>query len=199
MNPNYATEAAFKTYIDYLALKRHFTTKSYDYQKYQGKVKASFEAFQTRNDAFFFYKLSLKPERHDLILANMISNPNVWIRDILEETGEEVYMNWKKRIDGLTYHFQQDLKTLDDDYKSNFIVANGQHPKLLSLFLQRKLSIESFTIITNLSNTLDYWEANIVDKIVASDKIQLSRKYYPFLDIDRKKFSAIIKNHITTV
>jgi hypothetical protein len=199
MKPNYATEAAFKTYIDYLALKRHFTTKSYDYHKYNGKVKASFESFQTRNDAFFFYKLSQRPENQQLIISNMVQNPDVWIRDIVEETGEEIYKSWKKRVDGLTYHFQQDLKQLDEDYKSNFIVIGGQHPRLLSLFLQRKISLETFTILTNISNVLDYWENNVVDKIVACDKIELSRKYYPFLDVDRKKFSVIIKNHLTSV
>lgn len=199
MKPNYATEAAFKTYIDYLALKRHFTTKSYDYHKYNGKVKASFESFQTRNDAFFFYKLSQRLENQQLIISNMVQNPDVWIRDIVEETGDEIYKSWKKRVDGLTYHFQQDLKQLDEDYKSNFIVIGGQHPRLLSLFLQRKISLETFTILTNISNVLDYWEENVVDKIVACDKITLSRKYYPFLEVDRKKFSVIIKNHLTSV
>ncbi len=199
MNHNYATEGAFKTYIDYLALKRHFTTKTYDYHKYNGKVKASLDAFQTRKDVFFFYKLSLRPERHDLMLSNIVKNPNIWAGDFLEEPAEETYINWKKRLDGLTYHFQQDLKELDDDYKSNFIVPEGQHPKLLSYFLQRKLSLETFTILTNLCNTLDYWNEKVVDKIVAGDKIQLSRKYYPFLDFDRKKFSTIIKSHIASV
>lgn len=199
MNPNYATEDAFKTYIDYLALKRHFTTKSYDYHKYHGKVKGSFEAFQTRKDAFFFYKLSQKQYRHKLLLANIVQNPNMWVGDLFEQGAEDTYLSWKKRIDGLTYQFQQELKVLDDNYESNFIVSEGQHPKLLSLFLQRKVSLETFTIITNLSNVLSYWGENVVDKVVAGDKILLSRKYFPFLEIDRKKFKSVIKNHIETV
>ncbi len=199
MNPSYATEGAFNTYIDYLALKRHFTTKTYDYHKYQGKVKASFNTFQTRNDVFFFYKLSQRPESRNLILSNLIHNPNVWVRELLEEKGEERYIGWKKRIDGLTYYFQQDLKQLDDDYKANFVVPNGQHPKLISLVLQQKISLETFTLLTNLSNVLDYWAETVVDKLIAGDKITLSRKYFPFLDIDRKKFLAIIKTHTHSV
>jgi len=196
MKHSYATEDAFKTYMDYLALKRHFTTKSYDYHKYNGKVKASLDAFQTRKDLFLFYKLSKRPERQHLILSNMIKNPNIWVGDILEESADEVYKAWKKRIDGLTYHFQQDLKVLDENYKENFVVQDGQHPKLLSLLLQQKLSLETFTILTNISKVLEYWEQSVVDKIVAGDRILLSRKYFPFLDIDCKKFSAIVKNHI---
>jgi hypothetical protein len=199
MSINYSTKEAFNVYIDYLAIKRHFTNKSYDYHKYNGKVKASFESFQTRNDAFFFYKLSKKLESRDIILSNILHNQNVWIREITEEKGDEIYKDWKKRIDGLTYQFQQDLKVIDEDYKSNFIVTNGQHPKLVSLFLQRKISLETFTILTNLSNVFEYWDKNIVDKIVAYDKILLSRKYFKFLDIDQKKFSQIIKNHLISV
>lgn len=199
MNPNYATEGAYRVYIDYLALKRHFTSKTYDYQKYNGKTKASFDAFQTRNDAFFFYKLSQNPKSHDLMLSNIVLNPNVWVRELLEDRCEEIYLDWKKRIDGLTHHFNQDLKQLNDDYQSNFVIINGQHPPLLSKFLQRKISLETFTILTNLSNVLKYWEDNIVDKIIASDKINLSKKYMPFLDIDRKKFATHIKSHIQSV
>jgi hypothetical protein len=199
MLTNYANEASFKTYVDYLALKKHFTTKSYDYHKYNGKVKASFDKFQTRNDAFFFYKLSQKQDSHYVILSNIITNPNMWVRDILEDEGKNRYFQWKGRISALSYNLTQDLKNLHEDYKQNFIVLNGQHPHLLSLFLQQKISTETFSILSNLANILEYWDENIVDKIVASDKIMLSRKYFPFLEIDRKKFSTIIKNHFTSV
>jgi hypothetical protein len=192
---NYANDESFRTYVDYLALKKHFTTKGYDYHKYNGKVKASFSTFQTRNDAFFFYKLSQKKDPHGMILANVLHNPNVWIRDVIEEEGNERYLDWKGRINSLTYLVSQDLKHLDDSYKENFIVKNGQHPYILSLFLQRKISLETITILSNLANIFDYWEANIVDKIVASDKILISKKYFPFLEIDRKKFSSLVKNH----
>jgi len=45
------------------------------------------------------------------MLSNIVKNSNIWAGDFLEEPAEETYMNWKKRMDGLTYHFQQDLKT----------------------------------------------------------------------------------------
>ena len=61
-------------------MKRHFTTDSYDYVKYHGKIKASYEKFRTRNDAYFFEKLSRKENPEHLMLANMIVKPNAWIR-----------------------------------------------------------------------------------------------------------------------
>lgn len=194
MTINYATDESFRVYVDYLALKRHFTTDSYDYQKYNGKVRASFDSFSTRNDAFFFYKLSKKKDWHNMILANILKNPNIWIREILEENAETIFAEWEGRIDSLTYTFKDDLSRLKENYADNFIPVNGQHPYVISLYLQNKISVETFTILVNISNVYERWSKEVVDKIVAGDIIRLSKKYYPFLEIDRKKYSNIVKD-----
>lgn len=191
---NSAIDEGFKAYTDYLALKRHFETDGYDYQKYRGKVRASIESFRTRPDAFFFQKLSKQEDFHEKLLSNIVKNPKIWIRDIIDEQGEEVYLAWKKRIESLTYTFKQDIKKLDEDYKSNYLVNKGQHPKLLSLYLQKQISLETISILFHISKVSEYWEKEIVDKFVARDIMKLLRKYYPFLQIDEKKFSQIIKN-----
>lgn len=194
MSTNYANEDSFKTYIDYLALKRHFTNDSYDYHKYNGKIKASFDKFQTRNDAFFFFKLSKRSDRHHFMLSNIVKNPNIWVRDLCEDSAENTYLDWKKKIDGLTYQFNIDLGKLKEDYKSNYVVTEGgQHPYLMSLFLQKQISLETFSILTNMSKVFDYWEKEIVDKFISRDIIRLSKKYYPFLEIDNKKFQDVVK------
>ena len=194
MSTNYANEDSFKTYIDYLALKRHFTNDSYDYHKYNGKIKASFDKFQTRNDAFFFFKLSKRSDRHHFMLSNIVKNPNIWVRDLCEDSAENTYLDWKKKIDGLTYQFNIDLGKLKEDYKSNYVVTEGgQHPYLMSLFLQKQISLETFSILTNMSQVFDYWEKEIVDKFISRDIIRLSKKYYPFLEIDNKKFQDVVK------
>lgn len=194
MSTNYANEDSFKTYVDYLALKRHFTNDGYDYHKYNGKIKASFDKFQTRNDAFFFFKLSKKSDRHHFMLSNIVKNPNIWVRDLCEESAENTYLEWKKKIDGLTYQFNLDLGKLKEDYKSNYVVTEGgQHPYLMSLFLQKQISLETFSILTNMSKVFDYWEKEIVDKFISRDIIRLSKKYYPFLEIDNKKFQDVVK------
>lgn len=195
MSINFANELSFKAYIEYLALKKHFTTDGYDYHKYNGKVKASFDKFTTRNDAFFFHKLSKKRDWNKILLANVVKNPSVWIRDIVEETGESVFAEWESRIDSLTYSFNEDLKKLNEDYSANFIVHKGQHPLLLKLYLQNRISLETFSILTHAAKVHEYWEKEISDRVVAKDIIRLSKKYYPFLEIDQKKFSGIVKNH----
>ena len=192
---NYANEDSFRVYVNYLALKKHFESDGYDYHKYNGKVRASFDKFQTRNDAFFFYKLSKKNDPTKVLLANIINNPKVWIRDIVEDSGEEVFVQWEKRNESLTYIFKNELKKLKPVYQDNFLVSNGQHPFIITLYMRKEISLETFSILARLSNVYDMWEKEIVDKFVAPGIIRLSRKYYPFMEVDTKKFSKIVKEH----
>jgi hypothetical protein len=189
----YANDKSFGAYIKYLALKKHFTTDSYDYKKYNGKVRASFETFGARNDTLFFHKLAKREDYENLILANMIVKPDIWVRDILEEEGEARYIEWKKKVDSLSYVFKNDLSSLLDDYKENFISYDGQHPYIMTMYLQKKISLETFTILAHISKIFTYWDEKIVDKIVARDIIRLARKYKPFLVIDEKKFKNIVR------
>jgi hypothetical protein len=190
-----ANEQSFNTYIKYLAIKRHFTTKSYNYHKYNGKVNANFENFRTRNDVYFFAKLSKKDDSVNRILSNVLVNPKVWIRDVVSDAGETHYNSWKKTVDSLGYSFKNELGQLDEDYKANYIVHDGQHPKLISLFLQKKLSLETFTILSHTANIFSYWEQNITDKFIAADIITLAKKYKPFLAYDDQRFNTLVKNH----
>ena len=50
----------FDCYKIYLALKNHFTRDSYDYHKYNGRTRATVEAFYKRKDRFWFEKMCRK-------------------------------------------------------------------------------------------------------------------------------------------
>ena len=175
-------------------MKKHFTDAKYDYHKYNGKIRASFDKFRTRNDAYFFAKLADREDPEKLMLANMVVKPNVWIRSILEQEGEERYIEWQRKMDSLTRVFKQDLNQLDDNYQANFTAVNGQHPLIITLYVQRKITLETMTILAGISNIFPYWDENVVDKIVAGDIINTIRKYKPFLEIDEKKFKGIIRD-----
>ena len=190
---SFANEESFNWYVKYLAMKKHFTTDGYDYHKYNGKIRASYDKFRTRNDAYFFEKLSHKEDPQGLMLSNMVLNPNVWIRQIVEDEGEERFVEWQRKMQSLSRIFTNDLEQFDDNYQANFTSVNGQHPLVMTLFMQKKISLETLTILATMSKVFPYWEKEIVDKIVARDIMRLLRKYRPFLEIDEKKFKQIVK------
>lgn len=188
------SDQSFNAYVKFLALKKHFTTDNYDYFKYNGKVRANYETFMSRNDAYSFAKLSKKDDPEGLILSNLLINKNIWVRDLLDTEGETRYINWKKKIESLSYIFKSELAHLNDEYKQNFISRDGQHPLLMTLLLQKKISLETFTILAFMANIFSYWSEKVVDKHVSFDIINKSKKYKPFLDYDEKRFKDIVRD-----
>jgi hypothetical protein len=65
----------------------------------------------------------------------------------------------------------------------------------MTQYCQKKISLETFTILTHAANIFEYWNDKVVDKIISRDIIRLSRKYKPFLLYDEKKFKDIIRVH----
>ena len=193
-NQNFSNNP-FKVYVDYLALKRHFQIDNqYNYFKYNGKIKASSDAFTNRKDYYHFAKLSKKDDPHNILVANLCENDKEWIGDISSEKGYEKYIDWKSRQDSITYHFKTQLNNLNDDFKSNFKVTNGQHPYILQLYIKKTISLETFSILVNMTNVIDYWNSKIEDIYYGIPLIKRSQLYQPFLQYDEEKLKNIVKD-----
>lgn len=175
----------------------HFTTKSYDYFKYQGKIKTTFDTFSARKDAYLYQKLSRNQEAFELILSNIVENPKLSIYDLFEDSAKQVHTNWKKRIESITYQFQNNLNLLHENYADNFISINGNYPYVIDLYLQRKLPLEVLCILVRLSNSIPYWKQTVVDKVVFPDIINKIENYLPFLAFDELKLKKILKGHFS--
>ena len=190
----YSTQDAFEIYIYYLALKRHFTT-DYDFFKYNGKVRSSQQAFENRRDKFFFYKLSKRKDAKEFILANMIAEPTLWVGDMLDnERAEQIFQEWEKRQQSLSHVFQNDLSELNEDFNSNLLVKDGQHPYLLKLYNMRRVNIETLVIIDDLVGNFSYWEKKIADPIIFPSINRIVGKVKPFIKYDRTKMKSILVN-----
>jgi hypothetical protein len=187
----YVTKDAFELYMYFLAIKRHFTS-NYDFFKYNGKVKANAQSFENRKDKFFFYKLSKRKEARDLILANVLVDPDIWVGNLLEEKANEVYKSWLKRKQSLTYQFKSDIKELHEDFNRNFVVESGQHPHVLRLYMMKRICLESLVILTETTGCLPYWEKKISDPVVFPSINKLVVAYRPFLNYERNKMKNIL-------
>jgi len=175
-----------------MAIKKHFTS-TYDFVKYGGKMRLTVDGFENRKDKFFFYKLSKRKEAKDFILANILKKPDLWIGNLIDShEAEEVYTEWSKRQQSLSYTFKNDLDELDDDFNANIVVEDGEYPKLLSLFNRRRVCIETLIIIDELTGCFKYWEKTIRDTIVFPDINKTVNNYKPFLDYDKVKMKKIV-------
>lgn len=194
MSEIYSQTKAYDLYQHYLAVKKHFTS-DYDYFKYGGKIKASLDSFERRKDKYQFYKLSKRSDAKQLVFANLLTNTSAWIGDIASPEGEQIYQEWRKRIESLTYTFEKDLKKLDKPLDVNFTVVDGaNYPKVVELYMMGEISLETVVILTDLSKCLQYWEDKIYDTIIFPRMNRLVRGYSQFLDYDKSKMKAIVIN-----
>lgn len=185
---------AFDAYKHYLALKSHFSTKTYDYFKYGGAVRAKRESFETRKDKYFFHKLSKRKDLTDFLVALFVyGKKDAWIGDVIrnEET-EQLYRKWQKVKESLSYVFMSDLEKFNSDLLSSFVVENGQHPHALKLLLREEIHLETFIIMNDIMRFTSAWNREIEDQIIWPEIRLKCKKYHPFLTYDREKLKNIV-------
>lgn len=192
---------AFDVFKDYVTLKNHFTTKSYDYFKHQGKSRTVTPAsFNQRKDKIFFMKLAKHQDPKHFLVANFVESDNVWIGDLAyNELAQENYTRWTKRIQSLSYLFKEDIKKLKEDFDSNFIVKDGQHPPALRLYLRKEITLETLVILIDVVRCFSHWQKNMQDDIVWKDLSHKLVKYKPFLEYDKTKMKNILLDHFKSM
>ena len=191
----------FDAYKCYLAMKNHFTKDNYDYQKYRGKVRATNQAFYKRKDRFWFEKFARQKndkEVEEFFVSNFVytTDPGtMWIGEMIKE-GESRYIDWKKRIQSLSYIFKEEVNSLFDEKQLNevFDCSKG-HPIILRSYLGKKTSLETLVICDIIFGYRKNWDQKLNDPVweTVSRKI---KKYRPFLNIDVPHYKKILKEVI---
>lgn len=179
----------FEAYKLYLALKSHFTSKTYDYFKYNGVTRAKFESFEQRKDKYFFTKLAKKKDAMGFLVSLFVyGKKDMWIGDIVKnEEIDELYLKRQKIKESISYVFSNDLDKLDQDFLKNIKVVDGQHPYLLNLLLGEHINIETFIILNDLIKFVPYWNKHIEDQAIWPEVRLKCKKYQPFMEYNRDK------------
>ena len=192
----------YSAYCLFIALKLHFSG-TYDFFKYGGKTKTSKESFMTNPSRYVFYKLSRKYSIEELkgfFVANLLRNPNPWGGSLNDPEADEIYTNWLKKIQSLTYNFTQEVSDVMEsveDKESLIKVVDGQHPLLLTMAFQGKVSIETLIIMNDImGNFMEMWGKKISEDIIYPLYHTKCQKYSPFLVYDKPKMRTILKEKV---
>ena len=131
-------------------------------------------------------------------VANFVDNENFWITDTLTEQAEISYRDWQKRIQSLSYMFNNDIDKLlnEHEFDEVFEVKNGQHPILLKMCIAKYLMIETFIILNALVNFVPRWNKQISEKIIWPEFRKKVQKYSPFLEVDKTKFRSMLRKKL---
>ena len=202
MNDN----TGFAAFALYNSLKLHFTSDSYDYFKYHGKTNVSKQTFSTRKDKYYFYKLSRKygiEELKNFYVANFVSGNDKWVGSMLQD-GEENYTKWSKKQQSLTYTVENEIIDLFDkvdgeehwSMEGYFKPVDGGWPNLITRMLHGKISLETVCILVDIIGCMPRWEKEITEDIIWPSHQRIIKKYTPFIEYDKKKFTQFLKEKI---
>lgn len=183
----------YEAYKTYCALKRHFQSQTYDYFKYNGKVRASYATFEKRSDKYFFTKLAKHKDVVGFLVANFVCGDR-WVGDLVnEQTAEKAYRDWLMRKQSMSYVFKNDLEKIDDLIDSLKVVDN-QHPILFKKYLSKEISAETVITINKIQRFFGYWTKNLKNCIVWQEEKNKLQKLTPFVDYD-DKYKGILIEH----
>ena len=196
-------------YRTYLSVRNHFTNDTYNFFKFGGKTKASSSAFEKRRDRYIFDKVS-KDYKDDevalLFVSNFIAKEKFWIGNTLSEESRNIYTMWRKKIQSLSYIFENDVKAIIDeindreiDFDSVFKIQDGQHPIILRLTLADRISLESFLILNKILDFFPQFNRRIEETIIWPDFYKKCVKYEPFVKVDMTRFKFILKKQLNLV
>jgi len=193
----------FDVYKIYLAVKLHFTSDSYDYHKYEGKVNCKLETFTKNNARYFFHKLGTKYSKDDILcffVANFLSDSNKWIGDLTRNDGQDVYLDWKKRNEAFDYHFRSDCNYIINDFNvrklsfnDGFNAFGGQHPRFLQLVLSKNISYETAIVFNQTIGFSKRWDKEINEKVVWPIHSKRIKKYTQFVKYNPTSVKLIMK------
>jgi hypothetical protein len=180
----------FDLFKIYLGVKLHFTTDSYDFLRFGGKTKTTFDSYLKRSDKYWFERLSrsFKGDPVDFFFALFAHNPHQWIGQMMEGGHEEIYTQWQRRMQNFSEEFGEDMANLcrgleatGKGFDSLFCSDGGQHPPLLQAAIRGEISPESFIALDEILGFFPQFNKSLQEDALWNAYSKRCEKYRPFL------------------
>lgn len=180
----------FKAYEMYMHIKLHFTSDSYDVRKYAMK-RMSMASFERGTIKFKLYRLTQKynnVQLREFFIANFLSGDKYG--GMYGANADEVLLDWQKRIQGLTYHYTQDILHLQERgaQTPEMVWSGDGHPLIAKEYLGKRINLETLVILDKLYNFRPVVDKRLHDDFVWKAVSRTMYKYEPFLVVDKEKF-----------
>jgi hypothetical protein len=189
----------FEAYSYYLAIKLHFESDSYDAPKYNYKTSAKPSSFWKRKDKYHFAKLGRKHDKAPDIINFYVSQfieDRKWVGDMM--TDEDNYSKWQKRMQSLSYTFQNDINTLAERVETfEDLFAIETHPYIVKEYMSGTICLETVVILNKLVKFMDRADSVITETILWPDVSRKIRKYNTFVNINTNNMKKIVLRAFT--
>jgi len=196
----------FESYKLYLSVWQHFSIcNDYNYVKYKGKIgNITGKTYNNRKDKYFFEALGSR-NKGDLLqyyVANFAHHGSEvqWIGDLHSKESEDVYVHWQKRVQSLTYIFEEDLKEVNEfliarglEFDRLFDVEEDEHPLIFRFVQQKMIEVESYIIMDKILGFSKRIATKIKDSYIFPAEQYRYDRYAEFLYLESDKYIKIMK------
>jgi len=185
----------FKAYEMYMHLKLHFTSDTYDVRKYPMK-RMSVTSFEKGTIKFKLFKLTQKYndiQLREYFIANFLNGDKYG--GMYNANADEVLLDWQKRVQGLTYHYRQDILHLQEQgvETPDMAWSGDSHPLLAKEYLGKRINLETLVILDKLFNFRPVVDKRLTDDFMWNPISKLMYKYEPFLTFNKEDFLEATK------
>ena len=188
----------FDVYKMYLGIRLHFRDGNYNYIKSEGRINANINSFQKRPDKYFFEKLAKKYNKEDMLdyfLSNFVYGTDSGMI-YKQEIAENIYNIWRSKKESMSYEIMKNISLIlesDIEFNHYFIVSNGEHPILLTMYLQEEILMETMIVLNGIVDFLEDWCKYITDQDKWPNIYKKMVRYSDFLTIDIQKYKNKIQ------
>ncbi|WNL62944.1 loader of DNA helicase [Citrobacter phage Ci1] len=163
----------YSVFCLYLMLSRHFRG-NYDVIKYNWKINATEKSYLRRKDRNFFERLSKKYNLGDLselMISNMVANPNAWIGELSDSDAQSFYRKFEGKLLKSEQIFKEDVDNLllfcdNKSLKFQDVImdTSKNNPWLFKMIQQNVITYETFVMLDSLFKFISKYDTmnNIV-------------------------------------
>lgn len=176
----------YKVFQYYLATKLHFTTKSFDVFKNNGRVRTTLEQYNKRKEKRVFEAISKQFSTDRDCVEYFVANFLYDNKDVLYTPDESRvnYTTFIKRKQSLTQGFSDDLDFLLNSNSEYFTLQ--KIPDVLKYTLSGDIKIESLIILDSIDNFLEPLLEDSTVQTLLGDFLLRSVKGRKFIKINNK-------------
>ncbi len=191
----------YRAYQLYLAVKLHFSNPKYNVIESKGHIRVP-ESALTKKPKVQYQLNKLIRKYGDVgfinyLVANSIAGVSYCgLFDI--EQGHEIYLDWQKRQESLSYTYKSELENLLMQVPKLEDLWNCKdgHPILLKAYFAKTCSLETLVILNKLYRFSDVIDEQLVFDPVWGSVSLLLHKYSPFVKFDKEKFVRMTEQAI---
>jgi hypothetical protein len=120
------------------------------------------------------------------------------------EEANEYYLEWQKRKQSITRVFKDDLNTIELESQKNALSLDqiinftlNEYPSIIKLYLGKKISIESISILNDLLAFIPKWKQNKSGMLILETDIRRIEKVKGFVKYEQERIKPIFNEFIT--